>query len=147
MIWMTWLLRLGLAGVFIYAGLAKLGDPAGFAVEIDGYRLVPDQTGRWVAVYLPWLEVFVGLGLVLPWAVREAAAVQAMLMAMFIVLLSSAWWRGLDITCGCFGGSAEPVNYVWLIGRDVVLLAGIILLLCTHGSTATKKSTHQLTAA
>ncbi|MEM8736944.1 MAG: MauE/DoxX family redox-associated membrane protein [Planctomycetota bacterium] len=120
----VWLLRLGLAGVFVYAGVVKLGDPSGFAEEIAGYRLAPGAVGRWTAVYLPWLEVVIGVGVLLPWTVRGAAMIQAGLMVVFIVALSSAWWRGLDITCGCFGGGGEPADYGWLIGRDVVLLVG-----------------------
>jgi hypothetical protein len=28
----------------------------------------------------------------------------------FVVSVGSAWWRGLDISCGCLGG-AEKISY------------------------------------
>lgn len=119
-----WLLRVGLASVFIYAGVVKIGDPAGFTQEIEAYRLVPTVIAQATAVYLPWLEIAIGAGVLLPWTVRGAACLQAGLMVVFIVALSLAWARGLDITCGCFGGGAKAANYPWLIGRDVVFLIG-----------------------
>lgn len=121
----AWLLRLGLAVVFVYAGAMKLADPAGFAEEIKDYRLVPAVVAPWGALYLPWLEIVVGLAVLIPRTARAAALIQAGLMAVFTVALMSAWYRGLDITCGCFGGGAgggKPTNYLWLIGRDLVLL-------------------------
>lgn len=131
-----WILRLGLAGVFGYAGVIKLRDPAGFAAEIAGYRLLPEMVETWLAVYLPWLEVAIGLGVLLPRTVRGAALLQAALMVIFIVALSLAWARGLDITCGCFGGEAKAVNYPWLIGRDVVILIGSGLVFFWSDSNA-----------
>lgn len=119
-----WLLRLGLAGVFGYAGVMKLQDPAGFANEIAGYRMLPAVVEAWLALYLPWLEIAIGVGVLLPWTMRGAALLQVGLMGVFIVALSLAWARGLDITCGCFGSEAKAANYPWLIGRDVVFLIG-----------------------
>lgn len=137
----TWLLRAVLAAVFIYAGALKLSDPARFATEIEGYRLLPQTlpgagVGAWVAVGLPWLEVVVGLAILLPVTVRAAALWQATLMAVFIVALASAWWRDLDITCGCFGASDNAVNFPWLIGRDLLLLVGALVVFWKSGVTA-----------
>jgi len=132
---LLWLLRLGLAVVFVYAGAMKLADPTGFAREIDAYRLIPEAMSDLMAVYLPWLEIAIGAGVLLPWTVRSMAVIQMGLMIVFIVALSSAWWRGLDIKCGCFGASAEPANYTWLIGRDVFFWAGSCLVLLTTKSS------------
>lgn len=123
-----WLFRLGLAGVFIYAGVMKLADPAAFAREIDAYRLTPKVLNDMVAVYLPWVEVLSGAALLLPRAVRAAASIQMGMLVVFIAALASAWIRGLDISCGCFGASAEVASYGWLIARNIVLLlsAGFI---------------------
>lgn len=125
-----WILRMGLAGVFVYAGAMKLSDPAGFAVEIEGYRLVPQVAAAWTALYLPWLEIVVGIGVLLPRWCRGAALLQATMLVVFIGALSTTWWRGLDVSCGCFGGGAgESANYAVAIGRDVVLLGGIFVVI------------------
>ena len=36
-----WLVRLGLCGLFLYAGISKLGDPAAFAQDVSHYRVLP----------------------------------------------------------------------------------------------------------
>ncbi len=51
-----------------------------------------------------------------------------LLLVAFIVGIASAWARGLQIECGCFGGGGGPaVNasaaYPWELARDVGLLA------------------------
>jgi hypothetical protein len=50
------------------------------------------------------------------------------LLTALIVGISSAWARGLQIDCGCFGGGGGPsanatAAYPWDIARDVGLLA------------------------
>ena len=54
------------------------------------------------------------------------------LFVVFIVGIASAWARGLEIDCGCFGnGGAAPgaaSDYPWEIARDVALLAASIFL-------------------
>jgi len=48
-------------------------------------------------------------------------------MFVFIAALIAAWIRGLDITCGCFGG-ADKGRYAWWLTRDVALLVAIVVL-------------------
>ncbi len=79
------------AGIFIIAGLTKifdldhviadiqhlrlgnllidlqsirLADPAGFANNIDNYKILPWTIGVGLAFYLPWLEIFCGVALI-----------------------------------------------------------------------------------
>lgn len=121
--WLWLLLRLGLAGVFAYAGAIKLGDPTGFAVEIDHYQLMP-SLAPYLAAALPALEITLALGLVVlpsPW--RRAAALGCLaLMVAFTVAAASAMARNLDIDCGCFGKGSGPITWV-TIARDVALIA------------------------
>ena len=52
--------------------------------------------------------------------------VSALLLVAFIVGIASAWARGLQIDCGCFGGGGfdadATAKYPWEIARDVGLL-------------------------
>ena len=116
--------RVLLAAVFVYAGATKMGDPAAFAQDVMAYRLLPGAVSHVLAYYLPWLEIVAGLALLAPRWSRAGATVLATLMAGFTVTLASAWWRGLDITCGCFGGAGKA-DYGWLIAHDLLLLAGL----------------------
>ena len=98
--------RIVLAAVFIYAGVAKGLDPAAFAGAIDGYRLLPHPAGAALASYLPWIEIAAGLGVLWPRLRLGAFSLLFFLCLVFGIAIASAWIRGLDITCGCFGGGA-----------------------------------------
>src|SRR5690625_3933143 len=46
-------------------------------------------------------------------------------MVLFISVVAGAWTRGLDITCGCFGGSdSAPIYSFWIV-RNLLILAGV----------------------
>lgn len=123
--------RLVLAAAFLLAALPKIQDPAAFATSVEGFRLVSGASALWVALVLPWLELVIGIGLLIPQIRRGSGVLIALLLLLFIALHASAWMRGLDINCGCYGQSeAEaPVNYLWLILRNTALLAVSLLVL------------------
>jgi len=110
-------------GVFIFAGAAKLLDPAQFAYSISRYRLVPSPLAVAFALWLPWLELLGGACVFFPRFRRGALAILLTLGVAFLAALVSAWVRHLDIGCGCFGDDAAthaPLEYA--IGRDLLLI-------------------------
>lgn len=121
--------RLALAWVFIWAAIPKLQDPVAFSASIEGYRIVSGSLAMWAAIILPWLELVVGLGLITPWLRQASAGTMASLLLLFVALHASAWARGLDINCGCFGESTESPGYHWLILRNLALLSITIFIL------------------
>jgi uncharacterized membrane protein YphA (DoxX/SURF4 family) len=124
------LARAALAAVFLYAGIGKLLDPAAFAVAIENYRLLPCMVSGWVALYLPWLETACATGLFFPRARLGATVLLAALCAGFCGFITSALLRGLDISCGCFGGDAAARTDLRLpLLRAALLLAACIWLL------------------
>jgi len=118
-----WLLRIALAAVFLYAGAIKIADPAQFFQDILNYQIVGERLAWLAALYLPWLEVVAAAALLIPKTSRASAIIIAALMLIFTAALLSAWLRGLDITCGCFGTKLETSNYPLLLLRDIVLFA------------------------
>jgi uncharacterized membrane protein YphA (DoxX/SURF4 family) len=124
--------RLLVGGVWIAAGFIKLPDPAGSVRAVRAYDLLPESIVPLVGHSLPTLEVLVGLCLVVGLLTRPASVVSALLFVAFIVGIASAWARGLQIECGCFGGGGSDADaaskYPWEIARDVGLLALSILL-------------------
>ena len=56
-----WVLRLGLSGVFVYAGALKIRDPQSFAESVASFRLLPVSLINPAALTLPVLEVLAGL--------------------------------------------------------------------------------------
>ena len=116
-----WVCRLLLAAVFLYAGVIKVADVQSFYIAILNFKVVGPATAAWIAVYLPWLEILVGAGLVLPSLVRGALLWTFGLLTGFLAMLAQAWIRGIDIECGCFGpgaGRGAPEA----IAMDLVLL-------------------------
>ena len=48
------------------------------------------------------------------------------LLVFFSAAMASAWYRGLDISCGCFGHEVEKGDWGIPLGRDLVLLAAVL---------------------
>ncbi len=125
-VWIGLAARLVVGGVWIVAGALKLPDPAASVRAVRAYDLLPESVVPTVGHLLPVLEVVVGLCLVLGLLTRVMAVVSALLFVAFIVGIASAWARGLQIECGCFGGGGYDAgasdDYPWEIARDVGLL-------------------------
>lgn len=121
--WFRRILAFIFGGVFAYAGVMKLRDPGLFLVDIRSFDLLPDPYAAWLALVLPWIEVTGGLAVVTGFFRRGALLVLNGLLLVFFVAIGSAWFRGLDIQCGCFGSSGSTSNYVELFARDGILLA------------------------
>lgn len=120
-------LRFLLAGVLFYASADKLIHPQDFAALVKGYHVLPEALVNPVAVWLPWLELLLGLCLVSGYWAEGAVALTAGLFAAFWLLLIVNYFRGIDVDCGCFSSKpaapgAEPTPMLWYIGRDAVLL-------------------------
>lgn len=79
---------------------------------------------------MPWLELFVGiflvLGLWLPWTLKAAMG----LFLGFILVVAQALIRHLPITkCGCFGELISvPLPVILMMDSSLLLITGILLL-------------------
>jgi putative oxidoreductase len=133
--YLVFAVRLILGVVFIYASLEKIQNPAGFAQAIYNYRMVPVPLINMMAVLLPWLELLCGVLIIVGVFVRGSALLIGAMLAVFIVALSSALLRGLDISCGCFtleGGRG-------IAGKTLVedvLLMGCVVIAFLFGGKA-----------
>lgn len=125
----TWGLRILLAGVFGYAALAKLSDPADFVSDIERYRLLPHPLAIALGVYLPWLEIACAVCVVTGWCYRGAITLIFVLCLVFGAAIASAWMRGLDISCGCFGHRDATTALPVALIRSGALAAVALLLL------------------
>lgn len=132
--YVSFLFRIVLGVIFIYAGYVKIVDPAGFAIEIDNYRIMPEAVTNLFAIYIPWLECICGLLLVTGVFFRAGAMIIASLTIAFMFILASALFRGLDISCGCFG-TGEAVS-IWRIVEDLLLLLMALYILKIRESFA-----------
>lgn len=126
--------RLLLAGVWLYAGALKVGDLDGSIRAVKAYQLLPPSVAEVVGAGLPFVELGLGLLLLVGLATRVAAAVSALLLVGFVIGISWAWSQGLQIDCGCFGGGGELAanespSYGLDLFRDTAFLAAAGFLL------------------
>lgn len=117
-----------IAGVFIYAGALKALNPVQFAHDIDNYKILPWTIAVGLAFYLPWLEIFCGLGLILRLFYRGALSILTALVVIFLVATIAARVRGLDITCGCFGHASQHWSFPAHLALDLAILAALAAL-------------------
>ena len=133
----TLVARLILGGVLLIAGGLKAFKPAESASAVAAYKILPTQIAHIVGFALPWLEIAIGLLLIIGLSVRMAAIVAGGIMVIFIAAIISIWARGILIDCGCFGGggvidpskaAAVHRTYATEIARDcgLALLAGYL---------------------
>lgn len=127
--WLHLVLALALGGIFLYAAHDKVLDPRPLVTIIWGYRLIPPELTNLIAIYLPWMELLVGLGLVTGLARRAAAGWATVLLTFFTTALVINAVRGIDVACGCFSTSAQDVQNAWLLAlRDLPMLAAAAVL-------------------
>src|SRR5207247_9659289 len=117
-----------IAVIFIYAGALKLLDPVQFAHDIDHYKILPWAMGVGLAFYLPWLEIFCGLALILRLFYRGALSILTALVVVFLVATIAAKIRGLDITCGCFGHTSQNWSFPAHLALDLGVLTALAAL-------------------
>lgn len=138
------ILRVALGALFIYAGAMKAAEAPDFARDIQRYTIIPwpDATVL-LAVYLPWLEILSGVAVIVRRFHLGALAIIAGLMLVFTIALTSAWARGLDIECGCFGRKKESIrtNFPALLARDLALLGVACGLLIVESRAAKSRVT------
>lgn len=124
--WFGLLARLVVGGVWVAAGALKLPDPTASVRAVRAYDLLPEAVVPTIGHLLPVLEVVVGLCLIVGLLTRAAAVVSSLLFVAFVIGIFSAWARGLQIECGCFGGGGykkgAAAQYPWEIARDTGLL-------------------------
>lgn len=96
--------RLGLAVVFLWAGVAKLRDPwMVFAMQMDAMHIFPEASITFLARTMPWVEVILGFLLVAGIKMRYVAPVATFMLAVFFTVVTILYFRGFQGDCGCFG--------------------------------------------
>ena len=122
-------IRLLLGGIFLAAGLSKVGAPLQMLANIYAYQIViPDWVANTIAHTLPWMEILLGIGLIvglwLPVTVGWTAAV----LCVFTITTAQAWWRRLEIDCGCIDLSTLHPALAALSTPGGATLRNIVLL-------------------
>ena len=111
---------------FVYNGGIKIFGSGldRFTTDIANYRMVSAPWDAIAAYSIPWTELIAGVCLMLGILTRGAILALTGLVVSFSFAIAWAWFKGLDISCGCRGGD-EPIQY-W---SKVAEFAGYFMLL------------------
>ncbi|GAB6904056.1 DoxX family protein [Kineosporia succinea] len=127
--WQPWVgpvVRLLAGGVFLYTGWAKIQDIDDTIRSVRNYQLLPEAVVPTVGTALPIVELILGALLVVGVLTRFVAVFTALVSLAFFIGVASAWARGLQIECGCFGNSGFTSNPVPGYVRELVLNGAIM---------------------
>jgi uncharacterized membrane protein YphA (DoxX/SURF4 family) len=117
-----WIGRLVLGGIFVYAGFSKLLMPnnahlwpmfflkfsismnlSSFAEQVESYKMISLEASQLVAHTLPFVEIVLGLLLLIGWRLQIWATAITAIMVGFLAVVTRAYLLHMDINCGCFG--------------------------------------------
>ena len=121
------IIRLLLGATFIYVSYNKILDPAKFARDISNYHIIPFGLENTIAIILPWLELIIGLGIVLGVCIDANIFISGGLLILFIILIAQAILRGFNIECGCGLKDGQMVGWSKIIENFLYLGACYII--------------------
>ncbi|MCJ8501342.1 MauE/DoxX family redox-associated membrane protein [Desulfatitalea alkaliphila] len=122
--------RFFLGLLWIYASYDKILNPEAFAYAVYNYQVLPDGGINLTALVLPWVELLMGICLLVGFWLPGAALLSTLLLAGFAGALLFNLYRGLDVQCGCFSTQAggDPAGYPTVL-RDLSFLAVSVYLM------------------
>jgi hypothetical protein len=114
-----------LALILFAAAWHKLSEPDVFAGALQAYELVPERVLASVARVLPWIEVALGLALLVP-ATRDPALLGFTgLILLYAGAMAVNLLRGRrQIDCGC-GGEVHPLSWMLVLRNGVLAAAAL----------------------
>ena len=113
--YLTLFFRIVVGVIFLWASFDKIIDPAKFARDISNYHIVPLGLENTIALILPWLEFFIGTGLILGVMVDGSIIISSVLLITFNIMIAQAMARGFNIDCGCGLKEGQLVGFEKLI--------------------------------
>jgi uncharacterized membrane protein YphA (DoxX/SURF4 family) len=119
-----------LAGIFVYAGYAKLREPwLQFAVSLSTFKLLPDKALEPMARTLPWCELALGIAILSGVLLRWTALIATLVLALFFAVLIRSYAMGLQVDCGCFGSGESALGPKRLAEEALMLaIAGAVTI-------------------
>lgn len=131
MLWAA--LSSGLGAVLVMAGVPKARDRTRTTRSVRGFQLLPDSAASVVGTVLPWLEIVLGVVLIVGVANLVAGIAAAALFAAFFLALAVNLVRDRrDLDCGCFafGAGSDEVAHIrwWHAVRTAVFALTAVLV-------------------
>ncbi|MBU1023354.1 DoxX family membrane protein [bacterium] len=119
-------IRLLIGLMFIFASYEKIIKPEGFLKAVVEYNILPDQIAPFFAVVLPWIEMVVGVFLVLGLFIRASGLIIFILMLIFELAIIINLVQGNKLDCGCglpldFLGVSDKITWLTVL-RDMIFV-------------------------
>ena len=131
--WISLAARLLLGAMWLYYCLPKLTQPTQNVAAVRNFQILPSGMVTAFAYAQPYLELSLGLLLIVGLGTRLVAALSAILLLVYIGGIISLGARGIAINCGCGGGAGQveagQTRYTLDVLRDVLYLIPAVWLL------------------
>jgi putative oxidoreductase len=98
------------AAVLLFTGSIHAAQPYFFIHTIASYRLLSADVSGLLGLWLPYLQIVLGLCIGLRIAEKVALCIAAGVFTTFALAQTAVLMRGMEIDCGCFGFVAHTVS-------------------------------------
>ena len=110
--------RILIGSIFIFAAIDKIANPDAFAKSINNFHVLPYSMINIPALILPWVELLCGILVLMGIKQKASSLLISAMLAVFIIAIIVAIFRGYNINCGCFGenspaAAAEVTKVGW----------------------------------
>jgi uncharacterized membrane protein YphA (DoxX/SURF4 family) len=138
-----------LIGTFLLvAGIAKLrAGKSRVVAAVARYEIGSVEQQRLLARLLPWLEISLGVGLILGFSRDLAALGAGGLLAAFAAAIARSLTNGAMHPCGCGAGRVQTLISWTLVMRNGVLVAALTAAELARNAPATWSPTNFALAA
>ena len=131
--WISLVARLLLGAMWLYYSVPKLTQPTQNIADVRDFQILPSGLVTPFAYAQPYVELALGLLLILGLGTRLVALLSAIMLLVYIGGIISLGARGISITCGCGGGGGQvaegQTRYTLDVLRDVLYLIPALWLL------------------
>jgi hypothetical protein len=110
--------------VFLLSGIPHWGNPYFFLGSVYAYKLVNPGIGQIAAIGMPLIQLTFAVCFLTRTFLDAAHLGTLFLFLCFAAVQSIAWFRGLDISCGCFGPAHDTI-----IGWQTLCIIYLLLVL------------------
>jgi uncharacterized membrane protein YphA (DoxX/SURF4 family) len=131
--WISLAARLLAGAMWLYYCLPKLTQPTQNIADVRNFQILPKGLVQPFAYGQPYLELALGLLLIVGIGTRLVAVLSALMLLVYIGGIISLGARGIAIDCGCGGNggtvAAGQTRYTLDVLRDVAYLIPVAWLL------------------
>ena len=118
--------RLSVAGILLYSGYSKLSEPwLQFEISLESFKILPESWLEPLARTVPWCEVALGAALLTGVFARWFSLIATLMLAVFMGAAAQAYYRGLQVDCGCFGSGGDPLGPKWFAEHGAMTLLAL----------------------